>query len=572
MDNQRNLILAVVLSLALFLGWEFVSRQFFPAPVETSAPAATPSAAPVAEARTPARNLATELAAPGRIRIDAPEITGSINPVGGRVDDIDLKTHRQTVEMDSGPIRLFAPDGTSGQQFAQFGWTGEGVKLPDARTSWQVVEGDKLTQESPLVLGWDNGEGLQFRLRYEIDAHYMVTVEQTVANTGTAAVALTPYAFVNRTSATASQDTFNVHSGPISAIDGSVQFSQDYDDLAEVGTVQNEARTDWVGFTDTYWMSVLIPEDGHPATSAFRSLGGDLFRADLYYQPVNVGAGRMVTRSTRLFAGAKESAVLDEYQGQGVANFGLAIDWGWFRILAWPIWQVLIFLFGLTHNFGVAIICLTVIVRGLMFPIAQKQFKSMAQLRVVQPKMKALQERYKDDRETLQQEMAKLYKEEGVNPLAGCLPIFLQIPIFFALYKTLLLSIEMRHEPFFGWLRDLSAPDPAHILNLFGLLEFTPPGFLAIGPMAVLLGLTMWLQFKLNPAATDPMQQQIFSIMPWVLMFVMAPFAAGLLLYWITSNVLTLAQQKYLYYRHPQLRAQADKEAADKARAEQAKG
>jgi len=227
---------------------------------------------------------------------------------------------------------------------------------------------------------------------------------------------------------------------------------------------------------------------------------------------------------------------------------------------------VLIFLFGVTGNFGLAIICLTVIIRGLMFPIAQKQYASMAQMRAVQPKMKALQERYKDDKPQLQQEMAKLYKEEKVNPLAGCLPIFLQIPIFFALYKSLLLAIEMRHEPFILWIKDLSAPDPATILNLFGLLDFTPPGFLAIGVMAVILGFTMWLQFKLNPAAMDPMQQQIFMIMPWVLMFVMAHFAAGLLLYWITSNLLTLAQQRYLYSRHPQLQAQTEKEAAEKAR------
>ena len=578
LDNQRNLILAVVLSLALFLGWEFVSSRYFPQPVETSAPItpSSPGASPAAMAPgvdlpAPVRNLATELALPGRLRIDAPEITGSINPVGARIDDIDLKTHRQTVEKDSGPIRLFSPDGTTGQQFAQFGWTGTGVALPDAGTPWQVVEGTRLTQQTPLVLGWDNGAGLRFRLRYTIDEHYMVTVEQTVANTTAAPVALTPFAFVNRTSSNASKDTFNVHSGPISAIDGSVQFSQNYGDVVEAGTVQNAARTNWVGFTDIYWMSALIPDSAHPAKSAFRSLGNDLFRADLYYEPINVAPGRAVSRTTRLFAGAKESAVLDMYQSQGVTNFGLAIDWGWFRILAWPIWQVLIFLFSVTGNFGVAIICLTVIVRGLMFPVAQKQFKSMAQLRVVQPKMKALQERHKDDKGQLQQEMAKLYKDEGVNPLAGCLPIFLQIPIFFALYKTLLLSIEMRHEPFALWIRDLSAPDPAHILNLFGLLDFTPHSFLAIGPMAVLLGLTMWLQFKLNPAATDPMQQQIFSIMPWILMFVMAPFAAGLLLYWITSNVLTLAQQKYLYSRHPQLKAQADKDAEDKARAEQAK-
>jgi YidC/Oxa1 family membrane protein insertase len=258
--------------------------------------------------------------------------------------------------------------------------------------------------------------------------------------------------------------------------------------------------------------------------------------------------------------------VLDQYEAAGVAKFGLAIDWGWFRFIAWPMWQLLIFLFGVVGNFGLAIICLTIVVRAIMFPIAQKQFASMAAMRAVQPKMKALQERHKDDKQQLQQAMAKLYKDEKINPLAGCLPIFLQIPIFFALYKVLLLAIEMRHEPFYLWIKDLSAPDPATILNLFGLLPFDPPGLLAIGIMAVILGFTMWLQFKLNPAAIDPIQQQIFMIMPWVLMFVMAPFDAGLLLYWITSNILTLGQQKYLYSRHPQLKAQAEQEAAAAAR------
>jgi YidC/Oxa1 family membrane protein insertase len=233
----------------------------------------------------------------------------------------------------------------------------------------------------------------------------------------------------------------------------------------------------------------------------------------------------------------------------------------------YPIFWLLRELFALTGNFGIAIMLLTVVVRTLMFPVAQRQFASMAQMRAVQPKMKALQERYKDDKVTLQQEMAKLYKEEKVNPLAGCLPIFLQIPIFFALYKTLLVAIEMRHEPFVLWIKDLSAPDPLHIFNLFGLLHFTPPSFLGIGVLALMLGVTMWLQFKLNPAAMDPVQQQMFMIMPWVMMFVMAPFAAGLLIYWITSNLLTLAQQKYLYSRHPQLKVQADKAATDRARA-----
>ena len=292
----------------------------------------------------------------------------------------------------------------------------------------------------------------------------------------------------------------------------------------------------------------------------FRSVGDKLFRADVLYPATTVAAGKSVTQSTRLFAGAKESAVLDTYEDSGIAQFGLAITWGWFWFFEKPFLWLLTTLNGLVGNFGVAIILMTVIVRGLMFPIAQKQFASMAAMRAVQPKMKEIQERFKDDKQRQQQEIMKLYKDEKVNPLAGCLPLILQIPIFFALYKVLVLAIEMRHEPFALWIKDLSAPDPAHILNLFGMLPYDVPGFLAIGPLAILLGITMWLTFKLNPAAMDPVQQQVFAIMPWILMFVMAPFAAGLLLYWVTSNILTLAQQSYLYSKHPQLKAAAAKE------------
>lgn len=581
MDNQRNLIVAVVLCLALLLGFDLVMGRLYPeaAPSEQAAAerADTPAERaavkhtreggltdPLEQAEE-VRDLRTSLASPSRIRIDAPEVAGSINPVGARIDDIVLKTHRQTVDKDSGPVRLFSPDGTPAQQFAQFGWVGEGVKLPDARTVWRA-EGGPLAPNRPVTLTWDNGEGQRFTQRFTIDQYYMLTVEQTVANTGDGSVAVRPYAFINRTSRTASSDTWNVHSGPIGLFGGKVDFDWNYDDVDDSRTVSPEGSTGWVGFTDIYWLSVLVPQDGAAAEGGFRSLGDEDYRADLLYEPVTLAPGTQATRTTRLFAGAKESKVLDHYEDGGVSNFGLAIDWGWFRWIMYPIFWLLRELYALTGNFGVAIMLLTVIVRALMFPIAQKQFASMAQMRAVQPKMKALQERYKDDKPRLQQEMAKLYKDEKVNPLAGCLPIFLQIPIFFALYKTLLVAIEMRHKPFVLWIKDLSAQDPATILNLFGLLDFTPPSFLAIGVLAVLLGVTMWLQFKLNPAAMDPVQQQVFMIMPWMLMFVMAPFAAGLLLYWITSNVLTLAQQKYLYSKHPQLKAQMDKDREEKAR------
>ncbi|MEO6389271.1 MAG: membrane protein insertase YidC [Croceibacterium sp.] len=599
MDNQRNLIVAVVLCIALLLGFDLVIGKFYPQPTTTAqvAPAAdarVAAAAPAVKAKhirdgglvDPAeealeeRDVATALASPGRVAIDAPEVAGSINPVGGRLDDLVLKTHRQTVDKDSGPVRLFSPAGTPAQEFAQFGWVagtdavaGNGstpVKLPDAATVWQA-SGGPLAPGKPVMLAWDNGGGQRFTITYSIDEFYMLSVAQSVANTGTAPITVRPYAFLNRTSRTASQNSWNLHSGPIGHFGGSVNFSTDYSDLDDTGTVKPAGATRWIGYTDIYWLAALIPQDGTQASGEFRALGGEDYRADLLYDPVNVGPGQAITQTTRLFAGAKESKVLDRYEDAGVPNFGLAIDWGWFRWFMYPIFWLLNQLYDLTHNFGVAIILLTVVVRSLMFPVAHKQFASMAQMRAVQPKMKALQERYKDDKPRLQQEMGKLYKDEGVNPLAGCLPLFLQIPIFFALYKTLLVSIEMRHKPFVLWIHDLSAPDPLHILNLFGLLPFTPPSYLAIGVLAVLLGTTMWLQFKLNPAAMDPVQQQMFMIMPWVLMFVMAPFAAGLLIYWITSNLLTLAQQRFLYSRHPQLKAQADKDRAEKIAAAERK-
>ncbi len=292
-----------------------------------------------------------------------------------------------------------------------------------------------------------------------------------------------------------------------------------------------------------------------------------MFRADLLYKPVVVAPHQTVTQTQRLFAGAKVNSVLEAYEATGVPNFSLAIDWGWFRWFEKPIFWLLDGLFHATKNFGLAIILLTVVVRGMMFPVAQRQFASMAAMRAIQPKMKAIQERYKDDKQRAQAEVMALYKAEGVNPLAGCLPMFLQIPVFFALYKVLTMTIEMRHQPFVWWIHDLSAPDPSHVLNLFGLLPFTPPGYLGIGVLAILLGTTMWLQFKLQPAAMDPSQQQVMAVMPWMMMFVMSSFASGLLLYWTTSNLLTIAQQRYLYARHPQLKAQAEKDQTDIDRA-----
>ncbi|ANY18552.1 Membrane protein insertase YidC [Tsuneonella dongtanensis] len=579
MDNQRNLLLAVVLCGLLLFGWDAMMQQFYPqpdrpTPTQAAAPAPSASSAPTREGglTDPAavalekRDLATALKSPQRVRIDAPAVSGSIDLVGARIDDLTLKGRRETLKKDSDPVRLFSPAGTPAQHFAQFGWVGEGLRVPDAKTVW-TAEGGPLAPGKPVTLKWPNGEGQVFTIELSIDDNYLITAKQTVGNASRAPIVVRPFATVSRTSATASLDQWTIHSGPIGYFDDGVDFGTDYDDIAAAGRLTPEGSARWIGFTDIYWMSAIVPQSTARVDADFRSLGGGVFRADAIYQPLTVPTGRQISRTTQLFAGAKESEVLGGYERAGIAGFDNAIDWGWFGVIEKPILWLLRWLYGIAGNFGVAIILLTVIVRGLMFPIAQKQFASMAAMRAIQPKMKAIQDRYKDDKPKQQQEIMALYKTEGVNPLAGCLPVLLQIPIFYGLYKVLMVSIEMRHKPFALWIQDLSAPDPAHILNLFGLLPFTPPSFLAIGPLAVLLGISMWATFRLNPPATDPVQAQMFKFMPWVLMFVMAPFAAGLLIYWITNNLLTLAQQSYLYSKHPQLRAQAEKDKTDQDRA-----
>jgi len=582
LDNQRNLLLAVLLSGLLILGWTEGMRYFYPeadvaasgAGLDTagltdasSAPGTVAAADTAGEVQALPQgpvDLSAALADENRVVIDAPRVAGSINLVGARIDDIVLKDYRETVEEDSGPVRIFAPERTEGQYFAAFGFKTGGQIMPDGAV-WQA-DGARLTPQTPVTLTRSDANGVTYTVRLSIDDQFMITAEQSVSNGSENAAIVEPFAFIKRTSTTATPDQFIAHAGPVGVFDGTLWDPHSYAELAELGSEVPAGAPSWLGFTDNYWASALVKGDGQSSTVGFESLGDDLFRAVLRYQAETVPAGGTLNETTRLFVGAKESTVLDSYEDTGITYFGKLISWGWFEWFEKPFLWLLRHLNSWAGNFGVAIILLTLIIRGAMFPIAQKQFASMAQMKAVQPKMKAIQERYKDDKQQQQQEIMKLYKEENVNPLAGCLPLLIQIPIFFALYKVLVLAIEMRHEPFILWIRDLSAPDPAHVLNLFGLLPFEVVGFLAIGPLAILLGVTMWLTFKLNPSAMDPMQQQIFNLMPWILMFVMAPFAAGLLLYWVTSNILTLAQQKYLYSKHPQLRAAAEKEKAEMAR------
>lgn len=615
MDDKRNIIMAVLLTGIILFGWPVLMETFFPDmankneaveqannPANDQAAGAasdaslTPGQQTSGAATTPAigadaaagkvRKLPVVLAESPRLPIATPRVNGSINLQGARIDDLTLTDHRLGLSKDTPPVRLLSPSGTEHAYFSRFGWAGDGVALPDDQTIW-TADKSKLTPDSPVTLSWSNETGQTFEIALSIDENYLITAEQRVTNRGANAIALKPYSLINRTRdinnvPKGEASSWTIHIGPVGVFDEAANYDVDYENLAgkEPGFFTNMFGTSaaagtnsfhdvsWLGFSDKYWLGAIIPVNNPKVVGKFRSGENNVFQAEFARESAQVIApGKVLKTTTRVFAGAKETALLDTYKEQyNITLLDRAIDWGWFYWFEKPLFYLLNWLFQLVGNFGVAIILMTFIVRGIMFPIAQKQFASMAQMRAVQPKMKKIQEKFKDDKQKQQQEIMKLYKEEKVNPLAGCLPIFLQIPIFFALYKVLMLSIEMRHQPFILWIQDLSAPDPLTPVNLFGLIPFDPPSFLAVGILPILMGITMHFQFKLNPQQMDPMQQQIFGLMPWILVFIMAPFAAGLQLYWTVSNVLTIIQQKWLYSRHPQLKEQMAKDAEEKAR------
>lgn len=581
MEDRRNIILAVLLTGLILFGWPYIAEQFFPTPPPAektaSAPAKTAGASSdsgdIAAVATPAKAVAlpAALSANPRVLIETPKLKGSINLEGARVDDLVLTTHRQNLSKKSPPVRLLSPSGTATAYFARFGWTGNGAVLPSDKTVW-TADGTKLTPATPVTLSWANPEGQRFDIKLSIDEHYMITADQRFTNAaGLPTANVVPFGSISRkgkpADATKGGSIFTqIHIGPIGVFNGEPNYDWGYDQVGENpdGTVRFATTGGWNGMSDKYWLTALIPDQKVPVKAEFKSEGGYNWAHVRNAQLIAVEPGQSASQTSRLFAGAKEFKELRAYTDKGIPYLDYSIDWGWFWFIAIPFLTILLWLFGLVGNFGVAIIALTIIVRLFMFPVAQKQFASMAGMRAVQPKMKALQERHKEDKPKLQQEMMKLYQEEKINPLAGCLPILLQIPIFFALYKILMLTVEMRHQPFALWLKDLSAPDPLTPVNLFGLLPFDPPTFLAIGILPILLGITMWLMQKLNPQPMDEVQKQVFSIMPWFLMFIMAPFAAGLQLYWVVSNLISIGQQKWLYSRHPILKEQMAKEEADK--------
>ncbi len=567
MNDTRNLILAIALSLLVLIGWGALSRTFFPTAEQPSSefvdgkqvPKQQPGSLPAGAADTPTANRDRNevLREAPRLAVETPALRGSINLKGARIDDLVMLRHTETIAADSAPIRLFSPGGTEFAYFASIGWTSDqqGLSLPNGDTVW-TASAPRLVPGAPVTLSWDNGQGLTFQIILTVDDNYLFTVEQQVINRGAGPVAVRPFSLINRIGASQDRDDWTMHVGPVGVFNGTADYDNDYTAIAEEGQRRLPDSTGgWLGFSDKYWLAAIIPHQNAPVQSQLRhNRGTDSFQAQVEVAPVVIQPGQTNSTTSHIFAGAKEVTVLEAYKDALATPLDKAIDWGWYEFFMRPIFSLLVWLFGLLGNFGVAIICLTLIVRLLMYPIAQKQFRSFGQMRAIQPKVQVLQERYKDDKPRMQQEMMKLYKEEKVNPAAGCLPILIQIPIFYALYRCLIIAVEMRHQPFVAWIKDLSAPDPLTPVNLFGFLPFDPPAIVAVGVLPILVGITMWLQQKLNPPIPDPVQRKIFGFLPWVLMFIMAPFAAGLQLYWVTNNILSIAQQRLLYARHPEMK------------------
>ena len=559
MTDQRNMFLAIVLSMAILFGWDYYFAPD-PAPVpsdgETEEPLSAPDAplpvAPGVEAPAPPApaNRAGALDEMPRADIDTPRIRGSIPLQGLRFDDVTLRGYRETTDPNSAEIDLLSPAGSPKPYYAELGWLSAdpNLALPNAETLWATgLDGPALTPDRPLVLTWDNRAGLVFRRTITIDQDYMFTVYDEVENETEQTVSLFPYGLVARVDTPDVLGFFILHEGPLGVFDETLK-EVDYDDLQETPVETVTSTGGWIGFTDKYWLAVLAHEQDKAIEATFRystSAGRDRYQTDFRSsEPVTIAPGETAGARTYFFAGAKEVELLDEYTSSlGIDRFDLAIDFGWFYFLTKPFFYALIWLQEVLGNFGLAILGLTIGLRLLLYPLADKQFRAMTKLKKLQPEMKKLQERYADDRTRMNQELMELYKREKANPAAGCLPILIQIPIFFALYKVLFVTIEMRQEPFYGWIDDLSAPDPTSIFNLFGLLPFDVPSFLTIGAWPIIMGITMWLQQKLNPAPTDPIQAKVMSFLPIIFTVLLATFPAGLVIYWAWSNALGILQQ-----------------------------
>jgi YidC/Oxa1 family membrane protein insertase len=570
-EQQRNLFIAIALSLAILFGFQYFlaphpkpeqpaqqqqqQAQQQPAPQAPSAPAAPAEPAPSRAAPgitgappASAEPRATVLAAQPRATIATPRLNGSVDLQGARFDDLTLSQYHETVNPKSPEIVLLAPDGSEHPYFAELGWVASdpSVRVPTPETKWTSSGGD-LTPDHPIDLTWDNGAGLTFGERISIDDQYMFSIATSVENHGAAPVTLYPYGLVQRVGEVENSSTYLLHEGPVGVFDNTLQDGIKYDTLKS-GEKDFSTTGGWMGFTDKYWLVALIPDQQEQVTAKMRYFERektDAYQVDYRGAQHVIAPGQTVADTSRVFAGAKEVALLDHYTTMGIPRFDRAIDFGWFYFLTKPIFLTLGFFYHLIGNFGLAIMLLTVLIKAVFFPLANKSYRAMSKMKQLQPEMQKLRERFGDDKQRLNQEMMALYKRVGANPMAGCLPIVIQIPVFFSLYKVLYVTIEMRHAPFYGWIHDLSAPDPTSFVNLFGLLPFAPPdmSFLHIGAWPLIMGCTMFLQQKLNPQPPDPIQAKMFMILPVVFTVMLAPFPAGLVIYWSWNNLLSIAQQ-----------------------------
>ena len=575
--ENRNLIMAVALSMIVLLGWqifviqpemekEAAKQERIAAEMAQSAATANDSGQPSASATsgTPAiiNNTAPAKAVDTakRIVIVAPLVSGSFSVRGARLDDVILTSYNETLDENSENIHFLKKTSSNTPFFAEFGWSSSdlGQTMPSADSLWSA-DRDVLSPATPVTLTWDNGQGLQFTRRISINDDYLFVFEDSVTSSLPGDITLYPYGLVRRHGTPATTGMYILHEGPLGVFDETLS-EEDYDDLRDAGAagikMTPETAGGWVGITDKYWLAALLPTQAKNYNFGFQSLAGNTDRYQVDFIDPNgllLAAGGAITSESRLFAGAKKVVLLDYYAVQlNIPNFDLAIDFGWFYFLTKPFFYAINWLFGLFGNFGVAVLAFTVLVKLAFFPLANKSYRSMAKMRLLAPKLQTLRERFGDDRQKLNQEMMALYKTEQVNPAAGCLPVLLQIPVFFALYKVLFVTIEMRHAPFFGWITDLSAPDPTSIFNMFGLLpysvSFLPP-FLQLGIWPILMGISMFLQMRLNPAPPDPIQAKVFQFMPIFFTFLLATFPAGLVIYWTWNNLLSMAQQWYIMKR-----------------------
>ena len=556
MDQQKNLIIAVSLAVLILLGFNYFyerpkheaqMRQLELAKqLETQKPAVADTQVLAPKSKTPI-TAQEALQTNPRLMIKTDRLKGSINLKGCLLDDLLLLEYHETVNKSSPPITLLSPMGAKAAYYADFGWNAKelGLKLPDSESVWKTSS-TTLTHNSPVVLAWDNGEGVKFERTITIDDQYMFTVTDRVTNSKEVTLNLNARAQINRLDTPQVGGFMILHEGPIGVLNGKLK-ELTYAKLIEKGTVEESTIGGWIGITDKYWLVALIPNQKASEKTIFKGQtvnGQDFYQTEVIGPSLEIKPGESIETRHHLFAGAKVLQVLDGYETKlGFDKFDLAVDFGWFYFLTKPLFYVLGYLHNLLGNFGLAILALTVLFKLLFFPLANKSYRSMSHMKQVQPKIEALKKRYGDDKVRMNQELMELYRREKINPLAGCLPMLIQAPVFFCLYKVLFVTLEMRHAPFYGWIGDLSAPDPTTLFNLFGLIPWTPPSFFMIGAWPIIMGLTMFMQQKLNPQPADPAQAKAFMLMPLFLTFFLASFPAGLVIYWAWNNILSMAQQ-----------------------------